>query len=262
MGAFNTGNPTLTEKIFDKSVNDTANSFGTMSIRGTMYKFGFTLLLLIASASYTWSMFASETPDTVNVYMMVGGIGGFVLAMIIIFKPTLAPYLVPAYAIFEGLFIGGISAFFNAVFSEKLDGGEAGGSNIILNAVGLTLGVAIAMFLLYNFRIIKVTDRLRSIVISATMGVALFYLITWILGMFGVDLGFAFGSGLISIGISLFVVGLAAFNLLLDFDSIEKAAEMGAPKYMEWYGAFGLMVTLVWLYLEILRLLSKLNSRD
>ena len=251
MGAFNTGNPTLTEKIFDKSVNDTANAFGTMSVRGTMYKFGFTLLLLIASASYTWSMFDSETPATVNIYMMVGGIGGFIMAMIIIFKPTLAPYIVPAYAIFEGLFIGGISAFFNAVFSEKL----AGGSNIILNAVGLTLGVAIVMFLLYNFRIIKVTDRLRSIVISATMVVGLFYLITWIIG-------YHFGNDLLSIGISLFVVGLAAFNLLLDFDSIEKAAEMGAPKYMEWYGAFGFMVTLVWLYQEILRLLAKLNSRD
>jgi len=125
------------------------------------------------------------------------------------------------------------------------------------------MGVALSMFLLYNFRIINVTNRLRSIIMSATMGIALFYLIVWVLSLFGVEMGFGPNDGsLLSIGISLFIVGIAAFNLLLDFDSIEKAAEMGAPKYMEWYGAFGLLVTLVWLYLEILKLLSKLSSRD
>lgn len=126
----------------------------------------------------------------------------------------------------------------------------------------INLRVALAMFLLYNFRVISVTNRLRSIIMSATMGIGLFYLIVWVLGMFGVDMGFAFDSSPLSIGISLFIVGIAALNLLLDFDSIEKAAEMGAPKYMEWYSAFGLLVTLVWLYLEILRLLTKLNSKD
>jgi uncharacterized YccA/Bax inhibitor family protein len=185
----------------------------------------------------------------------VGAIGGLVMAIVMMFKPTIAGYIAPAYAILEGFFIGGISAYFNAVFAKSYP-------NIIMNAVGLTMGVALAMFLLYNFRIIKVTDKFRSIIISATMGIGLFYLITWILGLFGVDMGFAFGSGLLSIGISLFIVGIAAMNLLLDFDAIEKAAEMGAPKYMEWYGAFGLLVTIVWLYLEILKLLSKLNSRD
>ena len=256
MGAFNTGNPTLTEKIFDKSLHETSNAFGVMSVRGTINKFGFLLLMVMASAMYIWNVYAQPgNQGTATMLMLVGAIGGFVLAMIMMFKPNWAAYIAPAYAILEGLFIGGISAFFNAIFATKYP-------NIILHAVGLTLGVALAMFLLYNFRIINVTNRLRSIVMSATMGIGLFYLIVWILGMFGVNMGFAFDSSPLSIGISLFIVVIPAFNLLLDFDSIEKAAEMGAPKFMEWYGAFGLLVTLVWLYLEILKLLSKLNSRD
>lgn len=255
MSAFRTSNPTLTEKIFDKSLNENSAAFGIMSVRGTINKFGFLLLMVMASAMYTWSLFTPETIGTAKTIMIEGAIGGFVLALIMIFKPTWAPFIAPAYAILEGLFIGGISAFFNALFAKSYP-------NIILHAVGLTLGVALAMFLLYNFRIINVTNKLRSIVMSATMGIGLFYLIVWVLGLFGVDMGFAFDSSPLSIGISLFIVGIAAFNLLLDFDSIEKAAEMGAPKYMEWYGAFGLLVTLVWLYLEILKLLSKLNSRD
>jgi uncharacterized YccA/Bax inhibitor family protein len=255
MAAFKTSNPTLTEKIFDKSIHENAEAFGVMSVRGTMNKFGFLLLMVMASAMYTWNLFATETMDSVKTIMIVGAIGGFVLAMVMMFKPTWAGYIAPAYAILEGLFIGGISAFFNDIFKTSYP-------NLILHAVGLTLGVALAMFLLYNFRIINVTNRLRSIIMSATMGVALFYLITWILGMFGVDMGFAFDNSLLSIGISIFIVGLAAFNLLLDFDTIEKGAEMGAPKFMEWYCAFGLLVTLVWLYLEILKLLSKLSSRD
>jgi uncharacterized YccA/Bax inhibitor family protein len=220
-----------------------------------MNKFGFLLLMVMASAMYTWNLVTPETMSTANTIMITGAIGGFVLALVMIFKPTWSPYIAPAYAILEGLFIGGVSAFFNEMFKDSYP-------NIILHAVGLTMGVALAMFLLYSFRIINVTDRLRSIVMSATMGIGLFYLIVWVLSLFGVDMGFAFDSSPLSIGISLFIVGIASFNLLLDFDSIEKAAEMGAPKYMEWYGAFGLLVTLVWLYLEILKLLSKLNSRD
>jgi uncharacterized YccA/Bax inhibitor family protein len=246
MATFNSGNPTLTEKIFDKSLNDNANAFGVMTVRGTINKFGFMLLMLMGSAMYTWSIYKPETVATASALMIGGAIGGFVLALVMMFKPNWAGYLAPGYAILEGFFIGGISAYFNTV-----------------HAVGLTMGVALAMFLLYNFRIINVTNRLRSIIMSATMGIALFYLIVWILSFFGINMGFVPNDGsLLSIGISLFIVGIAAFNLLLDFDAIEKAAEMGAPKFMEWYGAFGLLVTLVWLYLEILKLLSKLNSRD
>jgi uncharacterized YccA/Bax inhibitor family protein len=258
MATFNSGNPTLTEKIFDKSLNENANAFGVMTVRGTINKFGFMLLMLMGSAMYIWSIYKPETLTTATATaLMIGGaIGGFVLALVMMFKPNWAGYLAPGYAILEGFFIGGISAYFNNVFNERYP-------NMIMHAVGLTMGVALAMFLLYNFRIINVTNRLRSIIMSATMGIALFYLIVWILSLFGVNMGFGLNDGsLLSIGISLFIVGIAAFNLLLDFDAIEKAAEMGAPKYMEWYGAFGLLVTLVWLYLEILKLLSKLNSRD
>lgn len=256
MATFNSGNPTLTEKIFDKSLHENASAFGVMSVRGTMNKFGFLLLMVMASAMYTWNVYAQPgNQGKATSLMLVGAIGGFILAMVMIFKPNWAAYIAPAYAILEGLFIGGISAFFNALFAKNYP-------NIILHAVGLTMGVALAMFLLYNFRIITVTNKLRSIIVSATMGIGLFYLIVWVLGLFGVDMGFAFDSSPLSIGISLFIVGIAALNLLLDFDAIEKASEMGAPKFMEWYSAFGLLVTLVWLYLEILKLLSKLNSRD
>ncbi len=255
MALFKSGNPTLSEKIFDKTLHDTASSFGVMSIRGTIQKFGFLLLMVIAAAMYEWNLFAEGNTGSATTYMLVGAIGGFVIALVMMFKPQWAGYIAPAYGILEGLFIGGISAFFNAMFQKTYP-------NLVLHAVGLTLGVALAMFLLYNFRIINVTNRLRSIIMSATMGIALFYFIVWIFGLFGVNMGFAFDSSPLSIGISLFIVGIAALNLLLDFDAIEKAAEMGAPKYMEWYGAFGLLVTLVWLYLEILKLLSKLNSKD
>ena len=256
MGVFNTGNPTLTEKIFDKSLNETSNAFGVMTVRGTLNKFGFLLLMVMGAAMYIWSIYTPATVGTANTLMLVGAFGGFILAIVMMFKPNLASYIAPAYAILEGLFIGGISAYFNAIFAARYP-------NMILHAVGLTLGVALAMFLLYNFRIINVTNRLRSIIMSATLGIALFYLIVWILSLFGVSMGFGPSDGsLLSIGISLFIVGIAAFNLLLDFDAIENAAEMGAPKFMEWYSAFGLLVTLVWLYLEILKLLSKLNSRN
>ncbi|HRH59544.1 MAG TPA: Bax inhibitor-1/YccA family protein, partial [Chitinophagaceae bacterium] len=143
---------------------------------------------------------------------------------------------------------------FNDAFKEKYPG-------LIMNAVGLTFGVAIAMFLLYNFRIIKATEKFKSIIISATVGIGIFYLITIVLRMFGVNVAFMYDSSLLGIGISLFVVAIAALNLILDFDMIEKGAEMGAPKYMEWYGAFGLLVTIVWLYIEILKLLSRFASR-
>jgi len=255
MAIFNSSNPTLTEKIFDKSLNENAQSFGVMSVRGTINKFGFLLVMVMAAAMYVWNVYAEGNTSSATTLMLVGAIGGFVVALVMMFKPAWAGLIAPAYGILEGLFIGGISAFFNAMFQKSYP-------NIILHAVGLTLGVAMAMFLLYNFRIINVTNRLRSIIMSATLGIGLFYLIVWILGLFGINMGFAFDSSPLSIGISLFIVGIAAMSLLLDFDSIERAAEMGAPKYMEWYGAFGLLVTLVWLYLEILRLLSKLNSRN
>ncbi len=189
--------------------------------------------------------------------MWVGVFGGLITALVITFKRTWAPFLAPLYGLLEGLFVGGISAIVNEMFAKSYPG-------IVMQAVGLTMGVAVAMFILYNFRIIRATERFKSVVFMATAGIAVFYLITWVIRLFGVQMDFMMlGNGsLLGIGISLFVVAIAALNLIMDFDMIEKGAEMGAPKYMEWYCAFGLMVTIVWLYIEILKLLSRLSSRN
>ena len=255
MAIFKSGNPTLTQKIFDKSHAAEADMQGVMSVRGAINKFGFLTLMIIAGAAYNWHLFQEGKPGTMTTLMMVGAIGGLIFGLIITFKPNWAGYLAPLYALLEGLFIGGISALMNQAF-EKTNPG------LVMQAVGLTFGVAIAMFLLYNFRVIKATERFKSVIITATLGIGIFYLITIVLGFFGVNVGFAYDSSLLSIGISLFIVAIAALNLILDFDMIEQGAEHGAPKFMEWYGAFGLMVTLVWLYLEILKLLGKISSRD
>lgn len=255
MAIFKSGNPTLTEKMFDKSHEMAANNMGTMTVRGAINKFGFMMLMLIAGAAYNWNLYEQLKQDTMTTLMWVGIIGGLISALAITFKPNWAPVLAPLYALLEGLFIGAISAIMNAAFAESYPG-------LIMQAVGLTFGVALAMFLLYNFRVINATERFKSIVFTATLGIGIFYLITMVLRLFGVNVSFMYDSSLLSIGISLFVVGIAALNLIMDFDMIEQGAERGAPKFMEWYGAFGLMVTIVWLYIEMLKLLSKLSSRD
>ena len=259
MALFKSGNPTLSQKIFERSFSDKADMQGTMSVRGTINKFGFLLLTVVGGAAYTWQLHVSGQDKLMFTLMIVGIIGGLIAALIISFKPKLAPYLAPAYGILEGLFIGAISVVINETFAK-----EKGGSNIVMQAVGLTFGVAIAMFLLYNFRIIKATEKFKSIIIGATVGILIFYGITLLLSFFGVQMDFMSitNGGWLGIGISLFVVAIAALNLILDFDMIEKGAEQGAPKFMEWYGAFGLLVTIVWLYIEILKLLSRFASRD
>lgn len=255
MAIFKSGNPTLTEKMFNKSLEMDATLQGTMTVRGAINKFGFMMLMLIAGAAYNWHLFEEMKQDTMNVLMMVGIFGGLITAIAISFKPNWAPFLAPLYALLEGLFIGGISVIMNAAFAKSYPG-------LVMQAVGLTFGVAISMFILYNFRIIKATERFKSVIFTATLGIGIFYLLTMVLRMFGVNVSFMYDSSMLSIGISLFVVGIAALNLILDFDMIEQGAEKGAPKFMEWYGAFGLMVTIVWLYIEMLKLLSKLGSRD
>ncbi|BDQ12355.1 Bax inhibitor-1/YccA family protein [Sediminibacterium sp. TEGAF015] len=255
MAIFKSGNPTLTEKMFDKSYEMAAGNMGTMTVRGSINKFGFMMLMLIAGAAYNWNLYEQLKQDTMTTLMWVGIIGGLISALAITFKPNWAPFLAPLYALLEGLFIGAISAIMNAAFAESYPG-------LIMQAVGLTFGVALAMFLLYNFRVINATERFKSIVFTATLGIGIFYLITMVLRLFGVNVSFMYDSSLLSIGISLFVVAIAALNLIMDFDMIEQGAERGAPKFMEWYGAFGLMVTIVWLYIEMLKLLSKLSSRD
>ncbi len=253
MALFKSSNPTLAEKVWHQQPTQAIGT-ETMTVRGTMNKFGLLLLLVIGAAAYTWNLHNQFADKTMNTLMMVGIFGGLVTALVISFKPTWAPFLSPLYAILEGFFLGGISVMMNELFAEKYPG-------LVMQAVGLTFGVAIAMFFLYNFRIIKVTDKLRSIIISATVGILIFYLITMVLGLFHVNIGFAYDASPLGIGISLFIVAIAALNLLLDFDMIDRGAEGGAPKFMEWYGAFGLLVTIVWLYIEILKLLSRFASR-
>lgn len=253
MALFKSSNPTLTEKMWHQQPMEALGT-ETMTVKGAINKFGLLLLLAIGAAAYTWNLHSQLADRTMNTLMMAGIFGGLVIALIISFKPKTAPYLAPLYAILEGFFLGGISVIMNELFKEKYPG-------LIMQAVGLTFGVAIAMFILYNFKIIKVRDKLRSIIISATVGILIFYLITMVLGLFHVNVGFAYDSSPLGIGISLFIVAIAALNLLLDFDMIDRGAAAGAPKFMEWYGAFGLLVTIVWLYIEILKLLSRFASR-
>ncbi len=254
MAIFKSSNPVLSEKKFRDTVLDEVVSHeNAMTVKGTMQKFGFLFLMVMGTAFYAWKEFSEG--GQVMPLILTGAIGGLVIAIVLMFKKEWSPYLAPAYALLEGLFVGGISAYYNSVFAEQAP-------NIIINAVGLTFGTCIAMYLLYTFKIIRATAKFKAIVMTATAGIAIFYLITFVLGMFGISMPFLHESSALGIGFSLFVVAIAALNLILNFDMIETGAELGAPKYMEWYSAFGLLVVIVWLYLEILRLLSLLSGRD
>ncbi|QJD86388.1 Bax inhibitor-1/YccA family protein [Cohnella herbarum] len=241
------GNPTLNDNTFEGS-----HGYGgseRMTIDGTVNKAFIMLAILLGGAFVTWSMYFNDR--NVMPIAIGGAIGGLILALIISFKPKASPYLVPIYAALEGVFLGGISATYEAKFN-----------GITLQAALLTMCIFVALLLAYKSRIIKATENFKLGVFAATAGIMLVYLASFVLGMFGVTVPYLHDSSLIGIGISLVIVVVAALNLVLDFDFIESGAQQGAPKYMEWYGAFGLMVTLVWLYLEMLRLLSKIASRD
>jgi uncharacterized YccA/Bax inhibitor family protein len=226
------------------------------TVQGTMSKTFLLLGILSGTALWSWNATAAESLSPVVI--PAAAIAGFVLAMITIFKPTISPWTAPVYAAMEGVFLGSIS---HIIEVSKFAKGYPG---IAMQAVMLTVGTLLIMLFLYGSGTIRVTERLRAGIIMATGAVCLFYVVSMLLRLLGVGFPSGFGANpVISIGFSLFVVGLAAFNLLLDFDFVEEASRRGAPKYMEWYGAFGLIVTLVWLYLEILRLLQKVNnSRD
>ncbi|MEJ7674503.1 MAG: Bax inhibitor-1/YccA family protein [Chitinophagaceae bacterium] len=253
MDLFKSGNPVLSEKRFtDTVLDDMVINENAMTVRGTLNKFGFLFLMVMGTAFYSWKEFTEG--GNVQPLIWTGAIGGLVVALIITFKKQWAPFLAPAYALLEGLFVGAISAYYNYAFADKAP-------FIIVTAVGLTFGTAIAMYLLYAARIIRATQKFKAIIFTATVGIAIFYLITMVMRMFGMDVPFIHEGSTFGIIFSLFVVSIAALNLILDFDMIEQGVEAGAPKYMEWYGAFGLLVTIVWLYLEILRLLSKISSR-
>ena len=247
------GNPALGENTFLDIGSGRVVSRGgdTMSLNGTVNKSGILLALILVSASFVWSKYdGPQSAAAVAPWIMTGLIGGLVLALITIFKKTWAPVTAPIYAVLEGLFLGGISAYYEARFP-----------GIVMQAVGLTFGTLAALLLAYRSGLIRATENFKLGVVAATGGIALLYLVSIVMGFFGKSIPFIHESGLLGIGFSAFVVTIAALNLVLDFDFIENGVEQGAPKHMEWYGAFGLMVTLVWLYLEFLRLLSKLNSR-
>lgn len=250
-----TSNPAFSKDMFAgyEQVYGAPRSL-VMTVQGTMSKTF--LLLAILSGTGLWSWHAMASGQLQMGVVPVAAIAGFVLALITIFKPTTAPWTSPVYAAMEGVFLGAISQIVEMRFGKAYPG-------IALQAVTLTAGTLFVMLFVYSTGVIRVTERLKAGVVMATCAVAAFYGISMLLSIFGVAIPFVFSATPIGIGFSLFVVGLAAFNLLLDFDFIEEGARAEAPKYMEWYGAFGLMVTLIWLYLEMLRLLQKIAaSRD
>jgi len=244
-------NPVLNDKAFQRAGQYAQAGTGElMSVEGAINKTAFLLLLVVAGATWVWSRyFQAQDPAVIMPYLFGGLLGGTAAALVTIFAPTWARISAPVYAAAEGLALGGISAF----YEQQLHG-------IVFQAIGLTFGVLAVMLVLYRSGIIKVTDRFRMIVLAATGGIALFYLVSIVLGFFHVSVPLLYG-GTGSVVFSLVVVAIAALNLALDFDFIAKGAEHGAPKFMEWYAAFGLMVTLIWLYLEILRLLANTRRR-
>ena len=249
-----TSNPALNEKVF----SSTRSAGETMTISGAVNKTFILLALVVFAALYTWNLFYSQlskagpqaAAQAVMPWMITGVIAGLIVAMITIFKKTWAPATAPAYAVLEGLALGGISAFFEVQFP-----------GIVIQAVALTLGTLFALLMAYKSGLIRATENFRLGVVAATGGIMVVYLISFFGRMFfGWQMPFIHDSGPVGIAFSLFVVVIAALNLVLDFDFIEKGHGV-APKYMEWFAAFGLVVTLVWLYLEILRLLSKLRNK-
>lgn len=248
------GNPALNKNTFLDAASGAVVSHGdeVMTLNGTVNKTGLMLVLVLVGAMYSWSQFAGPASLPAMMPLMLGGaIGGLILAMITIFKKTWAPVTAPLYALVEGVFIGALSA----IFEMRYPG-------IVMQAVGLTFGVMAALLMAYRSGLIRATEKFKLGVVAATGGVFLLYMANMVMGFFGHSMGFINSSSGIGIGFSAVVVVIAALNLILDFDMIEQGVNARAPKYMEWYGAFALVVTLVWLYLELLRLLSKLQSRN
>ncbi len=256
MNITRTGNPALNKNTFTGFAY--AEGASVMTIPGTVNKIAILLLLVLAGAYYTWRMaFEAIQTDSLAAsrailpWMIGGGIGGFIMAMITILKRSWAGVTGPIYAVLEGLFLGGISAFVEYQYP-----------GIVIQAVALTFAILFALLLAYKTRIIKPTQNFRLGVFAATGGVMILYFVSFILNIFGMNVGYIHNNSPLSIGISVVIIIIASLNLVLDFDFIEQGAASSAPKYMEWYAAFGLMVTLIWLYIEILRLLSKIASRN
>ncbi|MDB6009438.1 MAG: putative rane protein [Gammaproteobacteria bacterium] len=242
------GNPSLNDRVFGSQPRP-AYGEERMTLQGSINKSFLLLVVLLAGAFWPWSQYLTTgDASVVGTPLLVGALGGFILAMIISFKANLAPVLSVPYAALEGLALGSISA----LLERRYPG-------IAIQAVGLTFAVFAVMLVAYKLNIIRATERFRSIVIGATGAIALVYIVSMVLGFFHIAVPLLNSSSPLGIVVSLVIVGVAALNLILDFDFIESGAAQGAPRYMEWYAAFGLLVTMVWLYLEILRLLSKMR---
>jgi uncharacterized YccA/Bax inhibitor family protein len=258
MPLMKTSNPALSENTFrdlpgvQYGRGGLIDATDRMTLSGTVNKTGILLICALATAAWTWHTFI-QSHDIADVMplMLVGMFGGLISGLVTSFKKEWAPVTAPIYALLEGLLLGGLSA----VMDLRYPG-------IGIQAVSLTFGTLFVLLIAYQSGLIKVTQKFRLGVIAATGGIFFFYLAQMLLGFFGIRFYSINGSGVIGIGFSLIVVAVAALNLVLDFDFIEQGVQAGAPKYMEWYGAFGIMVTLVWLYIEILRLLSKMRSRN
>lgn len=244
-----TGNPALKDDTFSKVSVYAEQS--RMTLMGTVNKSFILLLLVILSATWSWSYLPTISTSASSVILTGSIVLGFIVSLICVFKPRQAFILGPMYAVLEGVFLGNISRLYNVAF----DG-------IVVQAVLLTLSIFFVLLMLYRLKLIQATKNFRLMVVSATIGIGIVYFITFILSLFGVYIPYIHSNGTVGLIISIFVVTMAALNLVLDFDFIERGVEHGSPKYMEWYGAFGLVVTLVWLYLEVLRLLAKMRSRD
>lgn len=244
---FRSNNPILKESAFSGELVSGA----TMTIQGAVNKAGILLLCVVVGAAWTWGLSHSPQPEAALPWTFGGAIGGFAIALVTIFKKNWSPLTSPVYALLEGLLLGGISAF----FEQKYPG-------IAMQAISLTFGVMAVMLLAYTFRIIKATPKFVLGVVIATGGICLVYLANLIMvSFFHSQISVLSNGTPLAIGISIFIVIIAALNLIIDFDMIERAAQAGTPKYMEWYGAFGLMVSLIWLYLQVLRLLSNARRR-
>jgi len=246
------GNPTLNDKAFQNLAWDPSSR---MTLQGTVVKSGILLAIVVASASYVWGLAGSAPAGLsggLGGYALGGAIGGLIVAIITVFKKSWAPVTAPLYAFLEGIFLGAISVMVQSMFPDV---------PIVLQAVALTFGTFFSLLLAYTSGLIKPTENFKLGIVAATGGIFMAYMLTWVLGFFGIHVPVIHSSGLMGIGFSVFVIIIAALNLVLDFDFIENGADNGAPKYMEWFGAFGLLVTLIWLYVEFLHLLMKLNSR-
>lgn len=243
-----TANPAMNEAVYRRA-GRAETPTQVMTLQGSVAKTAILMLILLATATFTWSEAVAGATSLAYGLLLAGSIGAFVVALVTIFKPTASPFTAPLYAAFEGLVLGAISAVFETVYP-----------GIVLQAVSLSIGVLAILLVLYGTGIVRATERLKLGVIAATGAICLVYLVSLVASLFGAQVPYIHDSGPVGIGFSLVVVGIAALNLILDFDFIEQGVKQQAPKFMEWYGGFSLLVTLVWMYLEILRLLAKLRD--